>query len=236
MSTSFANVAMGTPQIAAMARSTAMSPVGGSAGAVGCYIPLAIADCLFDEYSPEELESLEFTLNPAGVDNVGWARVGASPNASFLKNQIGNCEQDGDAQVGDQVGLQNGVVSSALSELVSAVEDSDTTWNPDWGPMPSRASQSAISSSDYGHTYEGPIIVFDGGDEYCEGSGGPFNQYETIVGFAWAAIYDVRTKGGASNKNIWVRLDPMGGHMEGRRGGGEVDGGVLAPAPVRLVQ
>ncbi len=234
VSTTFANMAFGDAEVGATARSTAMAPPGAPAGGTDCYIPLAVASCLFDHYTEAELNNTTFVLNPAGVDNVGWARIGDSPNASFLKDQIGNCRADGDAVVGDSIGLQNGVVSSALNELVSAINSSSTSWDTEaWGPIPAPYSKSAISS--YGKTLEGNILVFDGGDEYCT-TGGSFNGTETLVGFSHAVVYDVRTSGGSADKNIKVKLDSITERPVGNRRGGYVDGGVTYKIPVKLVQ
>lgn len=235
--TTFASIAFREPLVAAEGRSAAVQQPPTPAGAVSCYIPLAVPDCMFEDNSPEQIANFTLKLNPAGIDNVGWARVGATPNANWTRDQIRDCHQDGMAKVGDDVGLQNGVVSSALSELITAVGASSTRWNSAvWGPLPAKHSGSAISTANYGKTYEGAIIIFDGGDEYCSGSGGPYNQTETIVGFAWAAIYDVRTSGGASQKNIWVKLDPMTDRVIGEKRGGRFDGGVLFDEPVALVK
>ncbi len=214
-------------RLRANARSTAQQQPPTPAGSVACYIPIGIPDCLFDLYPLEDLLNLTLKLNPAGIDNAGWARIGASPNASFSRAQIQNCYQDGVATVGDDVGLQNGVVTSAMSELATAIENSGTVWNPEWGTMPSQSSKSDVSTSDYGNTFEGPIIVFDGGIDYCLGLGGAFNGTEEVVGFAWAAIYDVQTKGSAASKNIWMRLNPLEDADFGLSGGGLVDGGVI---------
>lgn len=217
------------------AESTVLEPSAEGAGEVTCYLPLAIADCMLDQYTESELQNLTLKLNPAGIDNVGWARIGASPNASWLSGQISDCESDGPAQVGDLVGLNNGVINSALSALDSAVEGSTTTWNTsDWGTIPTQHARSSIAAAKYGHTYEGAIVVFDGGPGYCTGSGGSFNQFEVITGFIWGAVYDVRT-GSAAQKNIQVRLDLNSDRAIGTRGGG-LDAGVLYQPPVTMVR
>ena len=233
----FAAVAFQDEETQAEGDSVALNPPPEPAGAVSCYLPLGIPDCLFDHYTDEELDDVQLVLNPAGIDNVGWARVQDHPNASWLKAQIGDCIQDGVASVGDDVGLQNGVVSSAMSEVVTAIKTSDTAWDTaTWGAQPARWSQSALSSAEYGRTWEGPIIVFDGGPEYCEGNGGSFNQFEEIVGFAWAVVYDIRTSGGASQKNLRVKIDRMAAQSVGLAGGGLVDGGVIYEEPLRITR
>ncbi|MCB9778421.1 MAG: hypothetical protein H6742_07655 [Alphaproteobacteria bacterium] len=231
---SFAAVAFNQPVVGAKGHSTGVNIQGGDAGAVACYLPLAIPQCFFDIH--DDLSQVTLTLNPAGIDNVGWGRVGATPNASWTRDQLRYCS-DGVARVGDDAGLQNGVVSSALAEMIDIIEEGGSTWNTDnLGPLPAQNGSSAISSAAYGNTLEGAIIVFDGGPGYCQGKGGSFNGYEEIVGFAWATVYDVRTKGGAKDKNIFVRIDPMADEVIGIAGGGQVAGGVKAQGKVALVQ
>ncbi len=220
----------------ARARSTSQQPPPMPAGAVACYIPLGIADCLFEEYTQEELDAFEFNLNPAGIDNVGWARVDGSPSASWASDQINDCQQDGWAWVGDDLGLANGVITSTLGDFATAIEGSQTSWNPEWGAMPAQKSGSAVNKSYYGRTFEGPIPVFDGGPEYCLGSGGSFNGTEQIVGFAWAVIYDVKTSGAAETKNVWLRLNMMAEEDYGKANGGLVDAGVNNIAPATVVE
>jgi hypothetical protein len=88
--------------------------------------------------------------------------------------------------------------------------------------------QSAISATNYGKTYEGPIMVFDAGPEYCTGSGGSYNQTLPLKGFVWGALYDVRTTG--SQKDLRLRLEVMDDHVAGSKAGGP-DYGVTAESP-----
>ncbi|MCB9793576.1 MAG: Tad domain-containing protein [Alphaproteobacteria bacterium] len=224
----------GVRSINVNATSTAVLPDAEGAGAVDCMIPLALADCMLDLYTEEELQQIDLALNPAGIDNVGWARPQASPNASWLRGQIEDCEGEGEIAVGQSLGLQNGVVSSAMSSLASAINGSDESWDTvNWGAQPSQANRSAVSN--YGNVFSGPIALFDGGSEYCEGGGGSFNGFETITGFVWASVYDVVTSGPAAGKNVSVRLDFSVDHTFGTEGGGTNAGVVYVP-PATLVQ
>lgn len=235
--TTFGSIAFREPEVAAEGRSAAVQPPDTPAGQMSCYLPLAVPECTFERYSKAQLANLTLKLNPAGVDNVGWARVGGNPNADWVRDQIRDCEQDGTVRVGDMVHLGNGVLTTDLREIATAIKDSDTDWRTEvWGALPAKHSGSAIPTSSYGQTWEGPIIVFEGGPEYCEGMGGPYNGEELVVGFAWAAVYDVRTSGAATDKNLWVRLDPMTERPIARKGGGRVDGGLLYDEPVALVR
>ncbi|MEY3212754.1 MAG: hypothetical protein RIT28_3235 [Pseudomonadota bacterium] len=236
LSTFFAQPAFGRATMQAQALSYAYRPPGEGAGEVSCFLPIAIADCMFDLYSEEELQSINLALNPAGVDNVGWARPDATPNASWVRGQIQNCQADGALGVGDNVGLNNGVIASALSELGSAINSSSTSWDTaNWGTIPAQASRSSVTKANYGKTIEGVIVIFDGGPDYCTGKGGTFNGTEVVSGFVWGAVYDVVNTGPASGKNISVRLDLSADREIGTKGGGR-DAGVVYQPPVRIVQ
>ena len=202
------------------ASSTAVRDLQG-AGAVECFIPLAIPSCLIETaYGEDGIQDIDLVLNPKGVDNVGWARPAASPNASWLKGQLTDCKGDGEVAIGDSLGLQNGVVASAMSAMASELEGSATGWDGDvWGAMPAQLSNSAISNAAYGNTLEGPLFVFED-DSYCSG-GGKFNGFTKVSGFVWGAVYDVATKGAADTKNIRVRLDTSREHGVGTASGGK---------------
>ncbi len=354
----FASVnAVGRRTIGALAQSIATQPETVPAGAVSCYIPLAIPQCLFDEYTDEELMDFTFQFSPAGIDNVGWARVDGHPNTTWLLDQIADCHFDGVASVGDDVYLDNDVKVPALREVADQIEDADSDssdWDTEeWGDEPEQSDDSDVDSDEYGKVFQGAIIVFDGGDEYCDceekqavdedGDGdsdsdtdedtdsdtdsdsdsddesdtdagsdrdtegdsddrgthdpdrhdssshdddseadtedhdddsdsdsdsdsddesdtdgdsdtdsdtdsdndgapecefdsGHFNGVETITGFVWAEIYDVRVTGSASQKNIWVRIDPYADQNVGTAAGGQVSGGVQFGAKSAVVQ
>ncbi len=221
LATPLASVAFGTDHVGVGSCSIAQQ-LPQDAGAVDCAIPLAIASCVLETLSEDEIGDLTFALSPAGIDNAGWARPEASPNASYLKAQIGDCTQDGEIEVGEALGLQNGVVNSAMKELAEAIGSSADTWDSEtFGPLPEQASKSAVDSSDYGRVLTGSIYVFDGGDDYCSEGGGSFNGFETLVGFAPVAIYDVVTKGSAASKNIYLKVDTENEYHWGTKGGGE---------------
>lgn len=214
---------------------TAVTRPYGGAAAVSCFIPIALADCMINDlYGDDGIAMVSLTLNPAGIDNVGWARPDANPSASWLKSQVADCEYEGGVAVGDSIRLNNGVITSVLSEIINEIEDSTTAWDADtWGTLPSQVtSSSGINSSKYGHTFEGPVMLFHN-DSYCTGSGGSWNTTETISGFVWGAIYDVYSKG--SPKTILVRLDATHEYNEGTEVGGP-DYGVTAYGPTSFVR
>lgn len=207
----------------------------GGAGAVSCFLPLAIPKCLIDANGVDGMQDLSLRLNSAGVDNVGWARPNGHPNSSWVRSQLDNCQAEGEVTIGTPIGLNNGVISSAIDELDSQIEGSSTRWSTEkWGALPTRSNKSNILSSKYGNTYEGVILVFDGGPEYCTGAGGSFNGDEPLAAFLWAAVYDIT--GNGAKTDLSVRIDTSDDHDYGTAGGGE-DYGVLfhgAPRMVRL--
>lgn len=215
-----APVALGTPSIPVRARSAVRASQGG-AGAVDCYLPLAVPSCLVDLHTLEGLQDVTLYLSPSGIDSMGWGRTNGAISAAFTRSQIRNCYEDGWAFVGRNMQLQNGVVTTAMDELVAAVSASDTTWDAEkWGPMPARMTGSAISPANWGKTFEGPILVFESAPTYCQGSGGAFNGTETIQGFMWAAVYDIRNTGASSDRTVHMRLDTQNEHNVGALMGG----------------
>ncbi len=205
------------------------------AGEVECYIPMALPDCIIEREGVEGIQDLTIQLNPPGVDNVGWGRANGTPSADWARDQWGNCETSGSAEVGDPVGLGNGAMIPALTELVNQVNSSATVWDPaKWGALPAQMDGSSISPTSYGRTFEGPIMVIDGGDEFCTGSGGSFTGSLPLKGFMWASIYDVANRGGAvPNRNIRLRVDTSTTYDLGTSGGGE-EYGVVSTSPVMV--
>ncbi len=228
----FSPVAFGRASIPVAAVTRVMA-IDSGAGAVECFIPLALPDCLIDLDEVDALQDLTLKLTPTGVDNVGWGRPNGNVNAAWTRDQMNDCDQDGEAAVGDPVFLQNGAIGSAMQALATRISTSGTTWDVSrWGALPARMAGSSISAANYGKTYEGPVMIFDGGDEYCTGSGGAFNQSEPITGFLWGALYDVKASG--NPKDLKLRLDVESDHNMGTSGGGP-DYGVIAQAAPRMI-
>src|SRR5204862_4258477 len=125
------------------ASSTVMAASGG-ASAVDCFLPFSIPMCMIDKYGLAGLQTVNLKLNPAGVDNVGWARPDGSVNNSYTSAQIGNCKQSGEIEIGDPVGLGNGVMSS-LDNLQAATVSSSTRWSTaTWGLEPAPMTGSSL--------------------------------------------------------------------------------------------
>ncbi|MFN7143651.1 MAG: TadE/TadG family type IV pilus assembly protein [Myxococcota bacterium] len=231
----FAQVAYKKASTPVSAQSRALVRTSG-AGAVECFIPLALPDCVVDRYAVDGLQDITLKLNPAGIDNVGWGRPNASPNADWTRAQIEHCEQEGEIHRGDPVGLQNGVVQSALDAMAVRVNASTTRWDTaKWGTLPARDANSGVTAANWGKTYEGPILVFDGGSQYCVGSGGTFSGTEPLDAFLWGAVYEVVNKGKAEAKTVRLRVDVRSDYDFGTDDGGP-DYGVEHIAPPRLVR
>lgn len=244
----FSRAAFGSEELGASARSVAISGGRRGAGRVPYYIPFGLPSCQWEQHTPDELSDMTFVLNPAGADNTGWATVGGSPNASWISDHlaaIGPCMEEynqtgqvdescASASTSDSVGLNNGVISSGLFALEEAVENGIPWDSEAWGPLPAQNPGSSVDPNRYGHVVEGPLPVFLSSDAYCT-PGAPWNTTETILGFVWAAVYDVRAKGAAKKKNVWLRIN-WSTLREVGTGGGGVDYGIVAPGPAVVVQ
>lgn len=217
------------------------------AGAVPWYLPFALPDCLVEQRDPTELADMRFVLNPAGVDNTGWALIDSRPQADALRAHFddvlpcmhewadtghveGTCVG---AAVGDTVQLGNGVITNALRTWVQGI-DRGIPWDASrWGPLPPQNAQSDVRA--YGKALVGAVPVFHAGAEYCAGGGGAWNQDAPLVGFVWGVLYDGRHTGPARDKNVWVRLDLSHTYPVGSSGGGP-GWGVTAPRFGRIVR
>ena len=200
-------------------RAVALSQEG-PASEVDCFLPIGIPSCLIEGGAgPDAAQYIDMVLNPPGADNVGWARPDANPDASWVRDQIRDCEYGGSVELGDTVDLGNGEMTSALEELAAAIEASDTTWDESvWGAQPARERRSAVGQRFYGNTWEAPALVFDD-DSYC-GGGGSWTGTAVVSGFVWVAVYDVVAQGAAANKTIKVRVDTTRTHEVGTGSGG----------------
>lgn len=212
-----------------------MTTIRSGASAVDCYLPLTLPACVVDQYTRDGLNEITLQLNPAPGDNVGYGRANGAVNAAWISDQVANCEASGTAAIGDPLTLGNGETVSALASIVDAVSYSSTFWSFDrWGTQPDRMDRSSIPSTNYGRTWEGAVLLFDGGPEYCTG-GGSWNGTSVISGFVWGAVYDVRNTGSVHDRVLKMRLDTMDEHDMGTRGGGP-DVGVLDYSPPKMVK
>lgn len=238
-------VFLGRDRLAASALSLARRGSELGAGKVPYYLPFALPDCQVHEHDPDEMSDITFTLSPAGEDNVGWGAVDATPSAAWAKDHINamlECmhawdetgtvpEACSSAAAGESVNLDNGVVGGALSELNQAMAKG-IDWNETvWGPLPAQHKDSTVPKAVYGTVLEGPIPIFDAGPEYCSDDAA-WNETLPLLGFVWGVIYDVRTKGSASQKNVWVRVDMEHLHPVGDWYGGGSWGVTYSGPPV----
>lgn len=219
------------------AASTSMASRGRDLGAgrVPYYLPFALPICQTEGHTPGELDDLTFTLSPAGADNVGWGAIGTAPNTAWVRDHVDEMlpcmhqwAEDGtvdeacsEAAVGDSVNLSNGTAEAALQAINDAMADG-IPWDSDtWGALPAQHAGSTVGKKVYGTVLVGPIPIFDGSAAYCSGKTS-WNETLPLAGFVWGAIYDVRAKGSAVQKNVWVRVDLSHLHPIGEwYGGGE---------------
>ena len=236
LKTWLARVAFGTESLATNAQAIAVLPPVEHAGAIDCYLPLAVPECLFDKHPDDTIIDVDLELQNDSNDNAGWALLGSNPaSASNIRDHINNCQQDGEIEILDTTQLNNGTLTSALSELADAIIDSETTYDEEtFGPMDAPYDKSDVDKAGaYGNTLEGPLIVFDGGED-CDNV--KFNQDSEVSGFVWGAVYDVQSKGAARDKNIAVRLDTVHEFDVATAGGGDLDTGVVYQPPIMLVR
>ncbi len=223
----FSGAAFGTDALAASAESIAVHQRD-VAGEMECFLPLAVADCTITDLYGSGVNFVDLTINPPGVDNVGWAMPGGNPSSDWLQDQLRDCGHDGTATVGDDVGLGNGTATSVLTEIADLLsEGTGTAWNGDhWGSLPPQLEGSGVDPASFGNTLEGVLFTFTD-DGYCAGGGGGFNEHQAISGFVWAAIYDVVTHGPAAGRTIRVRLEVTETREVGSGGGGSQDFGIV---------
>ncbi|MFZ5482461.1 MAG: pilus assembly protein TadG-related protein [Myxococcota bacterium] len=212
----FAPIAFGVIELSAAARTTVQ---GGGVGRVGCYLPLAVPSCLV-EHNVGGICDVTLTFAPVSDKNAAWARIDETgrPNAAWLREQLDSCV-DEEASVGDGMFLDNGVVTPALRTIAERIETSSYQWAPRWGTRPAQLDGSAVSAEAYGRVVSGPVAVFE--SDTCAGS--PFTRSTTVIGFAQAAIYDVRV-----GANPTIRAKIVCGEEVGTVAGGIAGTGYLA--------
>lgn len=213
-------VLMGRDSLAAAASSIARQGASLGAGRVPYYLPFALPYCQVETHTPGALSDMTFTLAPAGVDNVGWAAVGATPNTAWVRDHIedilpcmrewsetGTVDEDCSAATsGDWVNMSTGVADAALKAISTAMADG-INWDTErWGTLPAQHTGSTVPKGKYGTVLEGPIPIFESDASYCSG-GAKWNETLPLKGFVWGVIYDVRDKGSAVQKTAWVRVD-----------------------------
>jgi hypothetical protein len=233
----FGLAAFGYRELVAGASAIAVKGDRGGAGKVACLLPFGLPSCLFD--TPSDLQTTDLKLQPANGDNISWASPFGQPTPARIREQLEEPCEGGTTEIGDRLYLSNGAEQSALAAVAEHLDDTETHWNTTlWGPQPPRMAGSALSPSGYGHTYEGVVPLFQAGPEYCDNIVGNerWNDVDAkISGFAWGAIYDVRTSGGAAQRNLRARLDLLTERDFGLATGG-VNYGIVAENPDAIVR
>lgn len=224
--------AHGASTLTEAATAVAMVPPPEPAGAVTCYLPIAIPSCALEAQPGSGLAS--YTFRPASdrTDTGGWGLLGTRANAAAVTAQVQSCTASGEIELGDPVFLNNGTMTTAFRAMADAIAASPTTWDAAaLGALPARDARSAVPAAAYGRTLEAPLLVFDAPD--CRNV--RFNQSRPLVGFAWGVVYDVVSQG--SGRAISVRIDNTRPRDVGTRPGtGGSDWGVAYSGPPMLVQ
>lgn len=246
--TIFAAAAFGVTAFSTVAQAGAAKGPPEGAGAVDCTLPIALPSCEFSGADPladtdgdgvADLNEVEWRLQPAAGDNVGWAGFSRGFGASDVKGRVADTCSGGGVAVGDPVFLKNGDMG-ILPDIAAAIAGSSTSWNRTlWGTQPPRGSSSLIPAKNWGRTLEGPAVLFDAGPEYCDsdprtGDWTPPSGAR-VVGFAWVALYDAVDPKGSGSKTIRARVEVMSDREIGSDGGGGPDLGVGAPGPGLLI-
>lgn len=243
--------------LSAGAQAMAVRGRRGGAGESDCVFPLMLPACLFDDVleddedgdgnpmDPAEATALNLTdlkLNPAGEDAMGWGSwTGINPSDFDLMladMADGNCDIDWPSvAVGDTVDLDNGVHMDAYATVPTAMASSPTYWDDaKWGSATMHTGSYFETNPGWGHTLEGTMLLFDAGPEYCESGGGGWTEDATVVAFAHAAIYDIRTANtGPNPRNMWLRLELLNEYEVGTSDGGP-DYGVVWEEENKIVQ
>lgn len=238
---------MGRDQLATSVVSIAERGRDLGAGRVPWYLPFSLPKCQIDEHGEEGITDITFVLAPSGTDNVGWGAVDDNPNSAWAVDHIEDmlpCMQEwnetgtvtepcSEVSSGSTVNLGNGDMTSALKELAETMGDGIPWSNERWGTLPKQNANSNVAKADYGTVLEGPIPIFDAGAAYCTPSAS-WNETFPVLGFVWGVIYDVRWKGSAAQKNVWVRVDTSEIYDIGEWYGGG-DWGVTYSGPPVLV-
>jgi Putative Flp pilus-assembly TadE/G-like len=207
--------AFGTSEYLVDGRAAAYRKLGaGPLAGAQCYLPLAVPECKVPGGTTNPPPT-KFTFNPTPSDSVAWGLPNANPSSSALNAQLLDLCGSDPYGLGDMVFVNEGVHNSALKTLGNLLNvapgDGTTTWNSElYGPLPARdgvtanlPKDSAVGVNRWGNTVEGVVPIVDG----CADS---FTGQLEIQGFAWAVVYDVRTRG--DDKNLFMQLDVVHPH------------------------
>ena len=234
------------------AASTAIRPKGGTARFVPCYLPFAIPACVFeaDWLKQRQPQPIEFVLNVAGDDNVGWGLPLVNPNTSSIQSQILNDCELGVAETGDTVNISNGQNNSAVKLMAEIInEDHDSAVPEEWptdyfqqkpkrnGVEANQKKNSDITSKDWGNNISGVVPIIDTG---YFGNGGncgniSFTSAMPIVGWTYTYIYDMHSKGNPK-MNVWMQFDFLNEYDVGYGYDPDAIGNILGTGAAMLVE
>lgn len=249
--------ATGSTEIALSRSSLVVSEDGDDAGAVDCFLPFALGLCSVSSMGLASVGGEVWDASSyAGLSSGGANRqmfMAAPGGTSTFNNlryrsQLSNCTAWGDLTIGDTVALHTGTNNTGSFDTTwhtnfvrtaSAVNASTTSWDSDlYGAQPAQISGSAIGT--YGKTLEGPIPVVTG-SSLCTATNA-VNSPGVVVGFLWAAVYDVKLPASsgaynlASAGRVRLHIDTDGEHEYGTESGGPGWDVVMTPDQVRFIE
>lgn len=153
-------------------------------------------------------------LWPGGVppSTVAWARPEIAPDDAWVGLQVVERCDSAVIEIGDLLVANDTDVPNALDTLADVLNDVDATAPDPWlvgfaVPVRDRISanywdESEVLDATWTNAIQGPVPLVEVDD--CEEPTWDDGSFE-IVGFTWAAIYDV--KSATAPNNVWVQLD-----------------------------
>ena len=225
-------------------------PAAGPSGEMDCLLPFAIPDCEFLDWQNGSMatnpDPYEFMMSNANSDNLGWGNPFTSPNTNEIKDAIDGtgCNDGTFVELDDQLHLSNGENTSATKYIGDVLNNKGNVAPTQWPnqllppsvPMPRggafanpETGKDASDVSMYGNVIQGPVALIEANN--CTANY-QFNGTATITGFAYAYVYDVRSKG--SNKNIRIQLDFLNEYDIGGAASEDAVGTVVGFGPPML--
>lgn len=193
-----AGVAYKQDTLSTAAAAMAVRSVGGPAGSVDCYLPIALPSCAFDE------EKSSLVVGPGNQDTMGWVVFGGEPASNSNVDNVllnGDCG-NGVAVDDDNMRLRNGVGNNAstIKEILNGQKDSPfaSHWLTEMGTSPperdgistfchpddtvcsgtkgnTKPLKSAVTAENWGRVIGGAIAIVGrkDGEDSCNENGKP---------------------------------------------------------------
>ena len=224
----------------------------GPAGSMDCLLPFAIPECEFMEWQAGSMATnpppFKFMMSNANSDNIGWGNPFATPNATSIKDAIDGtgCHDGTMVELEDDLYLGNGEVNSATKYLGDLLNGTGNVSPTEWpvnliGGMPVRGGAFAnpatgkgasdVAQANWGNVLQGPVALIDANN--CTANY-QFNGTAEITGFAYAYVYDVKTKG--NPKNIFIQLDFINEYDIGGEADPDAVGNVVGFGPPLMAE